>query len=303
MGSNENRYFVNDDDEIRSIKDPDSYFKFYINKNQRINQRQRFEFDRTCNPDFRLNYFPNHVKSSDALQGIIHERLEAQGLQKIPLPLGTPASEPHVPVFTTPDLASKSRIVLIFGEPTQMLGLIAGRVANGPGGIEKGSMVSVVREIQKQACSKTDPSPPGIIIANPGEVYWWLEGSRSLTVSDSASIPLPSLVHSGRQYVKENIVSGHETSERHVEAVFSTLSAMMKSDTKISLVAIGQSCDLIMKFLDSEENWKAWQGNLDSMLLLGTVYPVDHLKNDRLRDFLEKVSSLGSLHCIVLILP
>lgn len=38
-------YFVNDEDEIRSIENPDYYFKFFLNKNERINKRQRFEFD------------------------------------------------------------------------------------------------------------------------------------------------------------------------------------------------------------------------------------------------------------------
>lgn len=40
------RYFINEQDEIRSIEDPDSYFKFFIDHNPRIRDRQRFEFDR-----------------------------------------------------------------------------------------------------------------------------------------------------------------------------------------------------------------------------------------------------------------
>ncbi|PHH91677.1 hypothetical protein CDD83_10762 [Cordyceps sp. RAO-2017] len=38
-------YFINDEDEIRSIKDPRFYFKFFLNKNPRVNLRQRFVFD------------------------------------------------------------------------------------------------------------------------------------------------------------------------------------------------------------------------------------------------------------------
>ena len=75
----------------------------------------------------------------------IHSRLEKQGLQKVLLPLGATLTDRHVPIFATPDLKSKSRIVVIFGEPSQDLGVIAGRIANGPGGIDQGSMVSVVR--------------------------------------------------------------------------------------------------------------------------------------------------------------
>jgi len=38
-------YFVNDIDEIRSLDDPDSYFKFFLTKNGRWNERQRFCFN------------------------------------------------------------------------------------------------------------------------------------------------------------------------------------------------------------------------------------------------------------------
>lgn len=35
-------YFVNNVDEIRNIDDPNKYFKFFISKNERWNERQRF---------------------------------------------------------------------------------------------------------------------------------------------------------------------------------------------------------------------------------------------------------------------
>jgi hypothetical protein len=38
-------YFINDIDEIRSIEDPDYYFKYFLTKNERWNERQRFAFN------------------------------------------------------------------------------------------------------------------------------------------------------------------------------------------------------------------------------------------------------------------
>jgi hypothetical protein len=38
-------YFINDVDEIRSIEDPDYYFKYFLTKNDRWNERQRFAFN------------------------------------------------------------------------------------------------------------------------------------------------------------------------------------------------------------------------------------------------------------------
>ncbi|GKT42616.1 uncharacterized protein ColSpa_02797 [Colletotrichum spaethianum] len=37
-------YFVNDQDEIRNIGNPNYYFKYYLTKNGRVNDRQRFHF-------------------------------------------------------------------------------------------------------------------------------------------------------------------------------------------------------------------------------------------------------------------
>ncbi|KAG5973507.1 hypothetical protein E4U55_000485 [Claviceps digitariae] len=268
------RYFINDQDEIRSIDNPDNYFKFFLNRNDRVNQRQRFEFD-------------------GALRDVIHQRLLDEGLQKRRLPLGAEPHEPHVCVFATPNLACKTSVVLIFGEPTHHLGVLAGRVANGPGGIDKGSMVSVVRELKRQVLSReADPSQLGIVIANPAELYWWPEGNRSLTVTDFAAIPLPSLVHAGRRYCPDrNMVPGNGSPEEHVACVFNgLLGEELGANARLSVVAVGQSCELLIKFLDNAGNSSRWLSRMDAMLLLGTVYPVETLQSNDLRSFLAKRS-------------
>ncbi|KAG5976041.1 hypothetical protein E4U58_006376 [Claviceps cyperi] len=266
-------YFVNEEDEIRSIENPDNYFKFFLNRNPRVNLRQRFQLD-------------------GAVRDIIHQRLQSEGLEKRQLPLGTEPHEPHVSIFTSPNLSSKTRVVVIFGEPTRHLGTIAGRVTHGVGGIDKGSMVSVVRELRKHVSSKEDPSPPGIVIANPSESYWWPEGQRSLTVADSAAIPLPSLVHVARRWCPDrDSVPGNRSAEEHVSYIFDELlRGELREDAKLSIVAVGQSCELLTRFLDDAENWNRWLGRLDCMILLGTVYPVETLQNNDLKSFLAERS-------------
>ncbi|PNY22895.1 Arb2 domain-containing protein [Tolypocladium capitatum] len=266
-------YFINDEDEIRSTEDPDCYFKFFLNRNPRINERQRFAFNQ-------------------ALEMVIHERLENEGLQKVTLPLGSTAEDRHVPIFVSPCLMFKSRVVVIFGEPTQDLGLLAGRVASGPGGIDKGSMVSVVRVLQTQASSDVDPSPPGIVLANTGQLYWWPEGKRGVTVSASTAIPLPSIVHHGRRHVPAlNNVPGSEDPTAHVRHVFDeVLRKITQEAAKVSVVAIGESCEIVTKYLDDEKNWLVWQDRLSSLLLLGSVYPDDELTNESFKHFLAKAS-------------
>lgn len=45
-------YFINDIDEIRSIEDPDYYFKYFLTKNERWNERQRFAFNSQSSSSF-----------------------------------------------------------------------------------------------------------------------------------------------------------------------------------------------------------------------------------------------------------
>ncbi|KAL7818263.1 Arb2 domain-containing protein [Trichoderma gracile] len=272
-------YFVNEDDEIRSVENPDNYFNFFINRNPRICARQRFAF--------------NH-----AMESIVHERLEKEGMQKVILPQGTPATEPHIPIFITPDLESKTRIVVICGEPTQDLGILAGRVANGPGGIDEGSMVSVVRALASQRSSPDDASPPGIVLANTGQTYWWPEGKRAITVTASAALPLPSLVHKGiREVPSLNKIPGNENPTEHVKYIFDkVLGSMAGEKAVVDVVAIGETCEVVEKFLDGKEAWDAWGKRLGSLILLGPVFEAEALKNVRFKDFLAK-RARGYLLC------
>ncbi|KAL7962335.1 hypothetical protein V8C34DRAFT_311192 [Trichoderma compactum] len=272
-------YFVNDQDEIRSIEDPDSYFKFFIDKNPRICARQRFAF--------------NH-----AMESVIHERLEEEGLRKVLLPLGTSTAEPHMPIFVTPNLDTKSRIVVIFGETMQELGLVAGRVANGAGGINEGSMVSVVRALASQRSSPDDGSPPGVVLANMSQTYFWPQGKRAITVLASSSLPLPSLMHKGVRHVPAlNDIPGNEDPVRHVKYIFGEVLRSMANDKAVlDVVAIGDGCEIVEKFLDGQEAWDTWGKRLNSMTLLGPVCEAEGLTNAPFKDFMAK-RARGYLVC------
>ncbi|KYK58946.1 Arb2 domain-containing protein [Drechmeria coniospora] len=266
-------YFINDQDEIRSIEAPDCYFKFFLNRNPRINELQRFAFNQ-------------------ALEDEVHARLEMEGLRKVTLPMGSTPDHRHLPIFVSHDLGLRSRVVVIFGESTQDLGILASRVANGVGGIDEGSMVSVVRALQHHVSSDADLDPPGIVLANTGQLYWWPEGKRALTTTASMAVPLPSLVHRGRRHVPAlNSIPGNEVARRHVGYMFDTvLRQLTGADAKFSVVAVGDSCELVTRFLDEDVKWEAHGRRLSSMLLLGHVYPDDDLTNDDLKNFLAKAS-------------
>jgi hypothetical protein len=225
------------------------------------------------------------------LEKIVHERLEKEGLTKTTLPREASPSEKHTPIFTTPDIASSSRVIVIFGEPTTDLGIVSYRVVNGPGGLDRGSMVNVVRAIGKHVASTDDSNPPGIVLANMGQRYWWHEEKRALTISASGDTPLPSLVHLGTRHVPLlNTIAGSETPLRHMETIFSeVLEKLLDHQAKIDLIAIGESCEVVQNFFDNKTHWDSWSGRLNGMVLFGTVFETEKLSNDAFRDFLAQV--------------
>ncbi|KAF4978763.1 hypothetical protein FZEAL_4908 [Fusarium zealandicum] len=262
-------YFVNNQDEIRSIENPDYYHQFFINKNMRINERQRFNFNA-------------------AMEKIIHERLEKEGLVKLPFRGNHTDTEKHCPIFVTPDISKSSRIVIVFGEPVQDLGFLAGRVASGPGGLVQGSMISVVQALAKQTSSLDDSRSPGVVLANMGQRHWWPEEKRALTVAASGDVPLPSLVHLGRRYVQElNEIPGSESPLAHMTSIFESIVASNK-DAKIDMIVIGESCEVALNFFENKKNWANWGNRLGGMLFLGTVYSIEKLTNENLKDFLAQ---------------
>ncbi|KAB5560241.1 Arb2 domain-containing protein [Coniochaeta sp. 2T2.1] len=244
-------YFVNEIDEIRSIENPNNYFKYYITKNERWNERQRFAMN-------------------EAVGSLIHARLQKLGLVKTILPLGTPVDSPHVPIYVSSNLSTASRIVVIFPESAQDLGVIAHRVIGGPGGVTKGSMVSAIEAIQKGEAGDN----AGIVLTNPGQLWWWPEGKRGLTPRDRFGISIQSAVHRGREYdARLNVIPGHETIGRHVKSVFEeVLGKMTRSDAKLAVVAVTDVADEVERYLDNEETWRKWEDRMECLALLSNLY-------------------------------
>lgn len=176
-------------------------------------------------------------------------------------------------------------MVVLFGESAQDLGVVAHRVIGGPGGVDEGSVVSFVRHILE------DPAV-GVVIANPGQLWWWPEGGRGLTPSGRFAVPMRSAVHRGREYeARLNAVPGHETVGRHVAAVFEEVlgSSMVRPDARLAVVAVSDVADEVQRFFDDEERWTVWGGRMESLSLLGSYYGAGGIRCEGFRTFLAEV--------------
>ncbi|RYP93133.1 hypothetical protein DL770_000707 [Monosporascus sp. CRB-9-2] len=276
-------YFINEDDEVRSIENPDYYFKYFLSRNGRYNERQRFAMNQ-------------------ALEEEIHKRLTNLGLKKIPLPLGTPTTTtddgitttttaPNVPIFVSADIAQKSRVVLIFGESCQDLGVLAHRVIGGPGGVDKGSMVSIVTSLQQQRSSPADASAPGVILANTGQLLWCPSAGRVLTRYAFDAAPMKSAVHEGRLVDEDrNRVPGNRSVAEHVRYVFESVVPAYVDPSKeprIDVVAVGDAAEAVEKYLDGEAVWARWGNRIGCFANVGGYYPTWELKCGGFKQFLR----------------
>ena len=208
------------------------------------------------------------------------------------LPLGiTDPTEKNVPIHVSPDLDKKSRVVVIFGESSQALGVCAYRVCNGPGGVDKGSMAGFVKALQKQHASSSDSSPPGIVLANTGELWWWPEGRRGLTIPASQRIPMSSAAHFERVYNRgENSIPENGTPAEHVKYVFEkVLPTIISQDAKLDIIAIGDGADEVKSYLNNGKVWAKVSNQLNSMVAFGGYYDSTSFDCEGLKTFMKEV--------------
>ncbi|KAI1114199.1 hypothetical protein F5Y14DRAFT_193665 [Nemania sp. NC0429] len=270
-------YFINDEDEVRSIENEDNYFKFFISRNPRFCERQRFSMNL-------------------AIQDEIHKRFIALGLCKVNLPTATATAfgattpnVPRVPIFVSDGIAEKSRVVIIFGETTQDLGVLAHRVLGGRGGINKGSLVSVVKALSQQQCSPSDPSAPGIILANMGELIWWPEGERTLCTRSFDATPMPSAAHLGNYIdARVNRVPGHETPKAHVQRIFEDVVPMFANETAgFDIVGLGDGADIIESYFNCDATWERVGRRINCFASVGGQFHEKNVTCGGLREFLK----------------
>lgn len=220
------------------------------------------------------------------------------GLRKITLPTATASDAPstpkvpNVPIFVSDSIEKKSRVVIIFGETHQDLGVLAHRVLGGKGGIDKGSLVSVVKALLQQQCSPADPSAPGIILANLGELIWWPEGKRTLNRFAFDGTPMPSAAHLGNYIdARVNCVPGHETPAAHVKRIFEDVVPMFANETAgMDVIGLGDGADVVESYLNCYATWERVGHRINCFASVGGQYPAWEVKCDGLREFLKDVS-------------
>lgn len=183
------------------------------------------------------------------------------------LPLTASPKEPHVPIFVSSNLSTAKRIIVVFGEPIQDIGIWAYRSV-GMQGINAGSAVSLAQEIlhpQKkgqQQAPKSNGKPQrvtsdtALILANTGQLIWHCGGQRAITHASWMALPRRSAVDPPYTMTGRNSVPGNANWQEHVVSVFEEVLAargrLVREDAGIDIIGISEGGLGAIRYLASD---------------------------------------------------
>ncbi|KAJ0416835.1 Arb2 domain-containing protein [Aspergillus carlsbadensis] len=247
-------YFMNDKDQIRKISDPEQEFQFKINRNPRWNELQR-------------------EAMNECIRKIVSARLRNLGLVTLHLPLNSGPTKPHVPILVSKNLSTASRIILVFGEPIQDLGIWAYRTV-GAENINTGSAVDFAKAVLEHEEKNGGKGDVALVLANTGQLIWHCASGRALSINSWLAQPRPSAVESAPGETKRNKIPGNENWQAHVGSVFNgILSArgqLVRKDVKIDVIGLAEGGLGAIRYLAL--NWNTWRPHISAICLANPLH-------------------------------
>ncbi|KKK18310.1 hypothetical protein ARAM_001616 [Aspergillus rambellii] len=237
-------YFINEKDQIKKISDPEQDFQFKINKNPRWNDVQR-------------------EAMNECIRNIVSARLRNLGLALLQLPLHSRPKTPRVPILVSKNLSTASRIILVFGEPVQDLGIWAYRVV-GTEGINAGSAVSLAEAIFKpnpggDATKAHNYSKTALVLANTGQLVWHCASGRAVTLPSWSSLARDSAVDPPPVMTWRNEIPHNRNWQEHVGCVFNEVLAargkFVRKDIKIDVIGLAEGGLGAIRYLANNCKW------------------------------------------------
>ncbi|CAG8957276.1 hypothetical protein HYFRA_00010699 [Hymenoscyphus fraxineus] len=255
-------YFIAPNDEIRSIENPKAYFKFFLTKNDRYNCMQR-------------------EAMNEVIRKLIAQRLSSLGLGPLLLPLGATLQQPHLPIYMSGDIATKKRVIVLFYEHTQDIGVLAHRVIGGKGGINEGSVINLVKYIKAQKSFPDNDDCPGIILANMGQLRWSRRLNRAMTQTSWLALPQKTAVEPPFRFdAEKNSIPGNRDAAQHVNYIFNkVIEEYCDPGAKINVIGVSEGAVKFAEFMDDFANFGKWGSRVTAFAALATYYHAGDMRN------------------------
>ena len=139
----------------------------------------------------------------------------------------------------------KTRIIVVFGESVQDLGIWAYRTI-GTEGINIGSAVDFAKAVIRDSShdpgeSRSSKSSTGLILTNPGQLVWYCAGEKAISLPTWHAIPRRNAVEPPMRMTIRNKIPGNETWQDHITHVFeNVLGKIISKDTKIDIIGLAE---------------------------------------------------------------
>lgn len=212
-------------------------------------------------------------------------------MEKIRLPLNAKPTDRHIPIYVSSDIRKKKRVLILFGEHNQDLGILSYRMTGGKGGINQGSVINLVKHVQSMHSSIDDDESPAIVLANLGQLRWWRRGKKAVTQTTWYTLPSKSLADPPYEFDPElNTVPENRDLAQHIEYVFNhVITELTLPDAKLDIIGVSTGAFQTCVFLEKQENWCKWKSRLSVIALIAGYYSPEGSKNEEFKSWLANV--------------
>lgn len=187
------------------------------------------------------------------------KRLHNLGLETIRLPLGATSSSQHVPILVSKSIKTKSRVIVVFCESVQDLGIWAYRTITKEG-INIGSAVDFVTAAHglddktgragEQNGNGNDDEKLGIILTNPGQLIWHQKTQTAMNIRSWRALPRRYAVDPPKKMTFNNKIPGNHNWRDHITYVFEdVLTNLIPKKTKIDIIGVSEGGSVALEYL------------------------------------------------------
>ncbi|TKA23956.1 hypothetical protein B0A50_06462 [Salinomyces thailandicus] len=263
-------FVINEHGQFVKIEQPEQFFDFFHTDNERANQVRKERLHECVRQS---------VLASLAAQGV--DQVYVYGAEvSMEKPQG-----PHTSILATnlERLKTKRDVLIVVNEDMQDLGIWAYRLLMREAGIDGGSAVGLVKQLQSWGVvsDSDDDGParvsmigralkklkldgaepetdndnvPGLIVLNSGQLIYSHEHNKAMSQADWLGRPrATALTDHYRIDETHNRVPGHKTAEEHVANVFEhVLPALTRADVRLYVVGLSEGGEAVLKYLDAK---------------------------------------------------
>ena len=211
--------------------------------------------------------------------------------------MGASVTEPHVPIYTSANLATAKRVIILFYELKDDLGVFAHRIVGGRGGVNAGSAINFVKHIQTLHTSSSNTLPPGVILANMGQLLWCRSLKKAVTQMSWLALPQKSAVEAPYNIDPiKNTVPLNRTRDEHCAYIFNhVVEQLCQKDAKLDIIGVSDGAMRVSAFFNNEQNWKKWGPRIEAFAALATFQLGCENTNKEFAQWLSNVSASFSL--------